>query len=129
MLFAFGGCASATHTEQAPRRYPAGVAQGETLQIQVVVDARRVVLTNSTGTVFGPSVLWLNQWYSVAIDGLTIGETISIPIGRFIDEHGQQMRGGGFFATESPERIILAELRTDRGMLGMPVVDPNTTSR
>jgi len=129
VIMALGGCTSATHTQQAPRRYPAGVAQGETLPIQVVVDSRRVVLTNSTGTVFGPSVLWLNQWYSVAIDGLSIGETVSIPIGRFIDEHGQQMRGGGFFATESPERIILAELRTDRGMLGMPVVDPNTTSR
>ncbi len=129
VILAIGGCASATHTQQSPRRYPAGAAQGETLPIQVVVDARLVVLTNSTGTVFGPSVLWLNQWYSVAIEGLAIGQTISIPIGWFIDEHGQQMRGGGFFATESPERIILAELRTDRGMQGRPVVNPNTTSR
>lgn len=123
------GCATTTPTERVARRYPTGAPQGAPLPIQVVVDSRRVEFTNSTGTVFGPSVLWLNQWYSVVIDGMTIGETISIPIAQFIDEHGQQMRGGGFFATEAPERIILAELGADDGLHGMPVVEPNTTSR
>jgi len=123
------GCASTTPTERVARQYPSGAPVGTTLPIQVVVDSRRVVFTNSTGTVFGPSALWLNQWYSVAIKGMAIGETISIPISRFIDEHGQQMRGGGFFATESSERIVLAELQTGGVVRGMPVVEPNTTSR
>lgn len=123
------GCATSTPTEQTPRRYPLGERRGATLPIQVVVDARRVEFTNTSGTVFGPCELWLNQWYSVDIDGMAIGQTISIPIARFIDEHGQQMRGGGFFATEAPERIVYAELRTPDGMRGMPVVEPNTTSR
>ena len=123
------GCSAATPTERIARRYPIGEARGATLPIQVVVDARRVEFTHSTGTVFGPSEMWLNQWYSVAIDGMAVGETISIPISRFIDEHGEQMRGGGFFATEAPERIVDAELRTSDGLRGMPVVEPNTTSR
>ncbi|MCB9837966.1 MAG: hypothetical protein H6813_01375 [Phycisphaeraceae bacterium] len=123
------GCASTTPSTQRARRYPSGATHGGTLPIQVIVDGRRVEFTNTTGTVFGPSELWLNQWYSVAIDGLTVGETVSIPIARFIDEHGQQMRGGGFFATEAPERIVYAELRTGDTLRGMPVVEPNTTSR
>lgn len=128
-LAMLSGCAATTPVDRAARRYPTGADRGLTLPIQVVVDSRRVEFTNSTGTVFGPSVLWLNQWYSVEINGLAIGETISIPISRFIDEHGQQMRGGGFFASESPERVVLAELRTSDGLHGMPVVEPNTTSR
>jgi len=123
------GCAAATPAERIARTYPLHEARGATLPIQVVVDSRRVEFTNSTGTVFGPSELWLNQWYSVAIEGLAVGQTLSIPISAFVDEHGEQMRGGGFFATESPERIVYAELRTEDGLRGMPVVEPNTTSR
>ena len=123
------GCAATTPTERIARRYPIGAPHAPTLPIQFVIEARRVEFTNSTGAVFGPSVRWLNQWYSVAIDGMAIGETVSIPISQFVDEHGLQMRGGGFFATEAPERIVLAELQTPDGLRGMPVVEPNTTSR
>ncbi len=124
-----GGCAAATPAERIARRYPLEAPRSDTLPIHVVVDSKRVEFTNSTGTVFGPSVLWLNQWYSVAIDGMAVGQTLSIPISAFVDEHGKQMRGGGFFATEAPERVIAAELRTADGLHGMPVVEPNTTSR
>lgn len=123
------GCVGTTPTERIARRYPIEVPRGAMLPIQVVVDDRRVEFTNTTGTVFGPSVLWLNQWYSIAIGSMGVGETISIPISRFVDEHGEQMRGGGFFATEAPERIVYAELRTGEALRGMPVVEPNTTSR
>jgi len=111
------------------RRYPTAVTRGEALPVQVIVEDRRLELTNITGRDFGPSVIWLNQWYSASIDSMAVGETVSISIARFVDEHGEQMRGGGFFATEAPERIVLAELRTGDVLRGMPVVEPNKTFR
>ena len=44
------------------------------------------------------------------IDGLAVGQTLRLPLGTFRNEFSEAFRGGGFFAPERPERLVLAEL-------------------
>ena len=95
------------------RSYPTGMLRTEPSNIQLVRSARSVRMTNTTANSFGPSTIWLNQWYSARIDGLPIGDSVRIRLSRFTDEFGDAFRGGGFFAAESPDLIVKAELETE----------------
>jgi len=49
-----------------------------------------------------------------------------IPLVEFRNEFSEAFRGGGFFATEAPERLVMAQLETEIDgkpqLLGMIVV-------
>lgn len=92
------------YPEQAPRSRP--------LDIQVIQGDTTIRLTNTTARAFGASTLWLNSYYSAPIEGLAVGQTLKLPLSRFKNEHSESFRSGGFFATEPPERVVLAELET-----------------
>ena len=79
-------------------------------------------MTNTTAHSYGPSRIWLNQWYAADILGLRIGESVDLRLSRFKDEFGDSFRGGGFFAAEAPDKIVKAELQIDRD--GEPVLIP-----
>lgn len=113
------GCHSTPTPTGYERIYPEYPDRVETLDIQVFRQSKHVKLTNTTATAYGPSVLWLNAWYSRPIDGLAVGETLRLPLKSFRDEHAYAFRGGGFFAVEKPERLALAELEIERE--GFPV--------
>ncbi|HLP84793.1 MAG TPA: hypothetical protein VK157_10630, partial [Phycisphaerales bacterium] len=49
------------------------------------------------------------------------GETISLDLNTFYDEFGEEFRGGGFFARETPEDIVLVEVQT-QGATGQEMV-------
>lgn len=112
------GCAprsgSAAH---AGRPYPAQLARSvRTLDIQVFREVASVTLTNTTSRTFGPSVLWLNGRFSHKLDkGLPVGATLDVPLTAFRDEFGDGFRGGGFFAAEPPQPLVLAELESSDG--------------
>lgn len=113
------GCA-ATSGPPGPL-YPADLRQSETLNVQVFRFTKHVELTNTTARSFGPSRLWLNARFSRTLDPLAAGESLRLPLQDFTDEHGDVFRGGGFFAREIPERLVLAQLELP-GADGKPVM-------
>ena len=48
---------------------------------------------------------------------------LRLELSEFKDEYGQEFRAGGFWATRKPERLVLAQLEAEEGMLGLVVVD------
>ena len=112
-MMATAGCSSTPTPVDYARRYPERPNRGVTLDIQVFRGTKHVELTNTTALAFGASTLWLNGWYSRPIDGLAVGQTLRLPLREFRDEYSYAFRGGGFFATEKPERLSSVELETD----------------
>jgi hypothetical protein len=107
--------------------YPESVPQGATLDIQVVRHPTHVELTNTTARTLGPSTIWVNRWHSTRIEGLVPGQNLKIPLKEFVDRYGESFRGGGFWATERPDRLGVVEIQTtgpdgEQSMLGLVVV-------
>jgi hypothetical protein len=118
-----GGCAGSREIQRG-MVYPEKVTRGTTLDIQVIRRSTIIEMTNTTARVFGPSVLWLNGRFSKEIPGFAVGQTLTFRLREFKDEFGESFRGGGFFATERPELLALAEIepRGSGEMLGLIVV-------
>jgi len=124
--FSVGGCRSEPRAVDYARNYPA-IRQGETVNIQVFRRPTEIELTNTTARAFGPCTLWLNARFSRPLDALGVGQTLVIPLAEFRDLNSEAFRGGGFFATEVPDRLVLAQLETKgadetASMLGLVVV-------
>ncbi|MEO1008989.1 MAG: hypothetical protein AAFX79_10500 [Planctomycetota bacterium] len=111
LYLALAGCRTGGELDSGPR-YPEALPPVETLDIHAFREGTRLRLTNTTPYSFGPGTLWLNGRYGYDIEGLDIGQTLEIPLGRFIDEQGRRFRAGGFFAAEAPELIALVEMVT-----------------
>ena len=94
------------------RPYPGSLAQQGNVNIQVVRQTTTVELTNTTARAYGPSTLWLNGRFSRPIEELKVGQTLTLSMKEFRDEHGDAFRHGGFFATETPDRLVLAQIET-----------------
>lgn len=117
LMLSLVGChPPATIDERRP--YPLQLVQGDTLDVQVVRDDTHIVMTNTTARTFGPSTLWINQWYSTEIDGFEPGETLRIHLGDFRDQFGDRFRAGGFFATDVPQEIALVQIESTEAGLG-----------
>ncbi|MCG3122757.1 MAG: hypothetical protein GIKADHBN_01159 [Phycisphaerales bacterium] len=122
-----GGCSSTPATVDYARPFPRALAKGPTLDIQVFREAQHIEFTNTTARAYGPSTLWLNGRFCRPIDGLAVGETQRYRLKEFRDEYQDPFREGGFFATERPDRLVLAQLETAGDdaqpvMLGLIVV-------
>lgn len=121
-LGGLAGCET-SDADHGGTAYPLDRAQTATLDIQVVRDETTITLTNATARAFPATRMWINQWYSREIPGLGVGETLRLELSEFKDEYGQEFRAGGFWATRKPERLVLAQLEAEEGMLGLVVVD------
>lgn len=99
-----------TTTAQARPTYPDSIPKGEIYDVQVFRQSTRLKLTNITTRDFGPSTLWLNQRYSLPIDGLNSGQTIDLDLKAFIDEFGETYKAGGFFAQRVPAPVVLCQI-------------------
>ncbi len=109
---ATGACSGSGVSDYA-QAYPERKRVAPTLDIQVVREATHVRLTNSTARSFPRCNLWLNQWYVRPIKGLGVGESLRLPLSEFVDAHSESYRGGGFFATRAPDRLVSAHLEVD----------------
>lgn len=115
------GCKSAPAPVEYARAYPEATPRGLTLDIQVFRGTTTVEMTNTTAHAFGPSTLWLNSRYAHPVESLGVGERVVYPLSEFRDRHSDAMRGGGFFAADDPERLVLAELESS-GADGTPLL-------
>lgn len=113
LLMLAGGCSSPGPVRPG-ETYPTGMTRTEPSNIQLVRQTRTVRMTNTTADSYGPSRIWLNQWYAADIPDLVVGESVELRLSRFEDEFGDSFRGGGFFAAEAPDKIVKAELQTTR---------------
>lgn len=128
LMLAGGGCVAPRDPVPYARTYPEVLRQSETLDIQVFRGSTRLRLTNTTARRIEAGTLWLNAWYSRPIDALDVGDSLNVRLTEFRDENSEAFRSGGFFATEPPERLVLAQIETEdadgeRTLLGLIVVD------
>jgi hypothetical protein len=119
-LFAAWGCA--TGQVDYARAFPSEKARSGAIDIQVVRGDTEITLTNTTAESFGPFTLWLNRWFSRPVDGLAVGETITLPLKSFRDSSSEAFRAGGFFATKQPYPVVAADIETESGLIGLTVV-------
>ncbi len=106
----------------ASRPYPIEMEKQPSLPIHVQRNVTKISMTNTSARAFGASTIWLNGRYSREIEGFAVGQTLTLPLGEFTDEFGQHFRGGGFFATENPDPMVMAEIETEGEIIGLVVV-------
>lgn len=106
------GCRSAPDQVPYARAFPEIGQQREVVDIQVFKRPTKLELVNTTNRAFGASTLWLNQRFSYPVEGLAVGQTLVITLGDFRDEYSEPFRDESFFATEMPDRLVLAQLET-----------------
>lgn len=104
---------SASEAREPGPAYPTAAERGEQADIQVFRDNTRLRLTNTTTTDFGAGRLWLNQQFSRPVEGFAPGERLDLDLFSFTDEFNERFRGGGFFATRDPEKVVLVEFQPE----------------
>ncbi len=123
LLFSIGllltGCASKAVPGPS---YPESLQRAGAVDVQIAVRDGAVEFTNTTASPLPAGRLWVNAWYSAPTESVEVGETFRVPVSNLRDRFGETMRGEGFFATEAPETVLLAELQTEQGLIGLIVV-------
>lgn len=104
------------------RPFPADAKQSSTVNVQVLRMETEITLTNTSAQEFPAGTLWINRQYSMPIDALPIGKSLTMPLTSFRNEFSEPFRAGGFFATEKPDRLAQVQLETSEGFVGFVVV-------
>lgn len=96
--------------------------------IQVFRRGTTLTLTNTTATNFPAGILWINQRFGHPTPFFPPGETLQLDLTDFVDQYDSTFRAGGFFATQDPDPIVIAELETmpstdDAQLHGLIVVE------
>lgn len=124
IVLVLSGCGSTpVATEERPA-YPRHIRQAEVLDIHVLRDETRITATNTSGMNLGPALVWLNGRYSLPIRAWAPGETLTFRLADFADEYGERFRAGGFFSTEAPEPLVLAQVQPEgeERLIGLLVI-------
>lgn len=104
-------------------RYPMKVAQGKTVDVQVLRDETEITIANATAKPLPKGRLWLNAWYSRSFDGLAPGQSVTLDLNDFKDRFNDAFKAGGFFAIERPQALKQAQLMTESGeLIGLVVI-------
>lgn len=127
-ILLLSGCSTGQKVQSLDgfRSYPAEKTQAEVLDIQLIRDGAEISLTNTTARRFGETTIWLNQEFSYVVSGIEVGQTIRLDLSKFRNHYGSYFRAGGFFATERPKNVVLAQLETGEDaqtLLGIVVVN------
>jgi hypothetical protein len=120
-----GGCAGDARIGDGPQ-YPT-VDQSGVVDVQVRRNTTQITLTNTTPTTLGPGRLWLNQWFSREIGAIESGATVTFELSDFKDRYDDAFRAGGFFATQVPAKLVLAQIERDGVLTGLVVVGDGAT--
>lgn len=117
------GCGGPSKVDYA-RPYPVEKPQNATVDIQAQRFETEIRLTNTTAANLGPGTVWVNQQWAHPIDGLKIGESVTLSLTDFANEFNERFRAGGFFATERPDTVMQVQFEADGAseMLGLVAV-------
>ncbi|MEM7578195.1 MAG: hypothetical protein AAF328_12065 [Planctomycetota bacterium] len=129
-LLLAGGCAAPLPVGSAEQRerlaqldYPANAEAGEPLQLEVIRDGQHLRFINREPREFRRVTLWLNQQYAGVAERLAPGsyESVSsnsVPLGAFINQHGEPFPVGRFLAPDDTVALVSAEMiiEQDDGM-------------
>jgi hypothetical protein len=91
------------------RPYPMELRQQGSIDIQVIQHTTTLELTNSTTRQLAAGTLWLNGRFARDMEPLAPGERRELDLDSFVDEFGDRFRPGGFWATDIPDRVVLAQ--------------------
>lgn len=104
------------------REYPAAIENRSIVDIQVRRDETEITLTNTSSRSFGPGTMWINGAFGRELDGFAIAQTLTLDLRQFRNEFNEPFRAGGFFATQRPDELIVAELEIGDEMIGLIVI-------
>ena len=107
-------CSSSNPTGHWPS-YP-GHTQS-VVDVQAFRDGPTLSFTNTSPETLGPGRLWINAAYSIDIEAVAPNASASVDLNSCRNEFGQPFRGGGFFATERPDEVVLAQIEDASGSL------------
>ncbi|MBX3380696.1 MAG: hypothetical protein KF805_11435 [Phycisphaeraceae bacterium] len=109
------GCTSIPPVDYA-RPYPKELPAGQTVDVQVFRRSTTLDFTNTTASPLGPGTIWLNRRFSRPIkDPIGVGQTVALPLGEFRDEFGDPFRAGGFWASDTPDALVLCQVEQAPG--------------
>jgi hypothetical protein len=96
---------------KATGRYPLDLHTSNSISIQVIRDQEYVKIVNSTAYDFTESMLWVNQQYTQPLPPMLAGSTIRVNLWDCFDSLGDQFNAGGFWRTDEPTKLVIAELQ------------------
>ena len=112
---------------KATTPYPFALHSVHSVPIQVARDQEFITIVNSTATDFNNAVLWINQQYTQPLPPMSAGSTIRINLWHCYDALGEQFNAGGFWRTDEPTRLVMAELQSGefQPLVGLIVIGEN----
>lgn len=116
-----GGCEPGSRVMDGAE-YPTKMPQARSVDVQVIRDGTTISMVNTTAKALPKGRLWINAWFSHEFDGLGVGESLTIGLGRFQDRYGKPFNEGGFFGTTRPDKVVLVQVATDSEVVGLVVV-------
>lgn len=106
-------CSSVPPVDYA-RPYPKELPAGPTFDVQVFRRSKTLDFTNTTASPLGPGTIWLNRRFSLPIKKpIGVGQSVSLPLREFRDEFGDPFREGGFWASDTPDPVVLCQVEQD----------------
>lgn len=111
---ALAACAAPQTNAPWARPYPESPTLAGTADIQVVRDGTTISMTNTTARAFGPSTVWINMQWSLPIEGFKPGQTLTLDLAEFRNQHQEHFCAGGLFATERPDTVALTQIEEAR---------------
>jgi len=81
------------------------------MPIQVVRNQEHIKIVNSTASDFNSPILWINQQYTQQIPSMPAGSTVRVNLWNCYDSLGDQFNAGGFWRTDEPTQLVIAELQ------------------
>lgn len=96
---------------QATQPYPAKLAQGQVIEVQVFRDGGDLIMVNASPQTFEDFDVWVNRRYMIHVDRFEPGTTRRLWFGDFFDQWGETPVAGGFFRTERPTPAVLVQFQ------------------
>lgn len=124
LAFLIGCQAPLPDISKATSRYPFDLHTATSLQIQVMRDEEFLIIVNSTANEFDHTNLWINQQYTQPIPPIPAGATLRVNLWDCYDLLGDQFNAGGFWRTDEPTALVIAELQLSESqpLVGLLVI-------
>lgn len=90
--------------------YPHDAPLGADLDIVTVTRRGQVTFTNRTAHNYSNARVWLNQQYVGTVPQILIGQSVTLPLTQFTNQHGEHFPIAGFLTPEKGFPLLAAEI-------------------